>query len=108
MQRREFFTVAGAIAGQYQTRNAERRTRNRMLGQRFRVPTSDFRVIPDQEPALSPEVFARRLERVQQDPNTVSMWTPPPLMKLSIWGRAKGRFAVIMIIAFLNWSSFMR
>ena len=65
MQRREFVAVAGAIAGQYQTRNAERGTRNGMLGQRFRVPTSDFRVIPGQEPSLSPEVFARRLERAR-------------------------------------------
>src|SRR6266849_4523735 len=73
MQRREFFTVAGAIAGQYQARNAERRTRNRMLGQRFRVPTSDFRGIPDQEPALSPEVFARRLERARAELKTRSL-----------------------------------
>ena len=65
MQRREFVAVAGAIAGQYHTRTAERGTRNRMLGQRFRVPTSDFRVIPGQEPSLSPEVFARRLERAR-------------------------------------------
>ncbi|KAF7976799.1 hypothetical protein HWV62_5654 [Athelia sp. TMB] len=35
------------------------------------------------------------------------LWTPPPLMKLSIWGRAKGRFAVAMLVAFLNWSSFL-
>ncbi|KAJ7852795.1 MFS general substrate transporter [Mycena olivaceomarginata] len=31
----------------------------------------------------------------------------PPLMKLSLWGRAKGRFAVIQIIAFLEWSAFL-
>ncbi|KAF8553993.1 MFS general substrate transporter [Imleria badia] len=36
-----------------------------------------------------------------------SFWTPPPLMKLSIWGRAKGRMAVILVIAFLNWSGFI-
>src|SRR5690348_1651568 len=50
MQRREFVAVAGAIAGQYQTRNAERGTRNG---------------IPGQEPSLSPEVFARRLDRAR-------------------------------------------
>ncbi|HYU37755.1 MAG TPA: aminopeptidase P family N-terminal domain-containing protein, partial [Gemmatimonadales bacterium] len=65
MQRRDFLTVAGAIAGQHQTRNVERGTRNGMLGHLFRVPTSDFRVIPGQEPSLSPEVFARRLERAR-------------------------------------------
>src|SRR5205809_7764973 len=65
MQRRAFLTVAGVIAGQYQTRNAERGTRNGMRERLFRVPTSDFRVIPSQEPSLSPEVFARRLERAR-------------------------------------------
>ena len=65
MERREFFTVAGAIAGQYQTRNAERGTRNGMLGRLFRVPTSDFRVI--QEPSLGPEVFQRRLDRARAE-----------------------------------------
>lgn len=32
---------------------------------------------------------------------------PPPLMKLSIWKRAKGRFAVMQTIAFLEWASFL-
>ncbi|KAK7031956.1 MFS general substrate transporter [Favolaschia claudopus] len=31
----------------------------------------------------------------------------PPLMKLSLWTRAKGKFAVIQIIAFLEWASFL-
>jgi hypothetical protein len=49
------------------------------------------------------------LEQVQENPNAVySMWTPPPLMKPSIWSRANGRFAVMMAIAFLNWSAFLR
>lgn len=53
-------------------------------------------------------LWERYLEQVQQNPNAAySMWTPPPLMKPSIWSRAKGRFAVIMSIAFLNWSSFL-
>jgi len=67
MERREFVAVAGAIAAQYQTRNAERGTRNGMLERLFRVPTSDFRVIPGQEPSLSPAVFARRLERARAE-----------------------------------------
>src|SRR5439155_25192948 len=67
MERREFVAVAGAIAGQYQTRNAERGTRNRMPEHLSRVPTSDFRVIPSQEPSLPPEVFARRLERARNE-----------------------------------------
>lgn len=32
---------------------------------------------------------------------------PPPIMKLSLWGRAKGRFAVMMVVAFATWSSFI-
>src|SRR2546421_790465 len=67
MQRREFVAVAAAVAGQYQTRNAERGTRNRMLGRLFRVPSSDFRIGPAQEPSLSPEVFARRLDHARAE-----------------------------------------
>ncbi|RDB16369.1 hypothetical protein Hypma_002885 [Hypsizygus marmoreus] len=36
-----------------------------------------------------------------------SWMTPPPLMKISLWRRAKGRFAVMMAIAFLTWCSFL-
>ena len=32
---------------------------------------------------------------------------PPPIMRLSLWTRANGRFAVMQLIAFLNWCSFM-
>lgn len=32
---------------------------------------------------------------------------PPPLMKLSIWSRAHGRFAVIQAIALLEWMCFL-
>ena len=28
-------------------------------------------------------------------------------MKLSLWGRAKGRMTVILVIAFLNWAGFI-
>lgn len=31
----------------------------------------------------------------------------PPIMRLSLWTRANGRFAVMQLIAFLNWCSFM-
>ncbi|KAK7040362.1 hypothetical protein VNI00_009832 [Paramarasmius palmivorus] len=39
----------------------------------------------------------------------LSRWlpTPPPLMPLSLWARAKGRVAVVMWIAFLLWASFI-
>src|SRR3989449_4283875 len=37
----------------------------RSLGRLFRVPRSTFRVSPPQEPSLSPEVCARRVERAQ-------------------------------------------
>src|SRR5437764_8948164 len=67
MERREFLMAAGAVAAEYQMRNAERGTRNRMPEHLFRVPTSDFRVIPSQEPSLPPEVFARRLERARNE-----------------------------------------
>lgn len=33
-------------------------------------------------------------------------WTPPPLMPVSIWVRAKGKLAVLVMIAFLEWASF--
>ncbi|THU93553.1 putative efflux transporter [Dendrothele bispora CBS 962.96] len=32
---------------------------------------------------------------------------PPPLMKISLWTRAKGKVAAVMSIAFLNWCCFM-
>ncbi|KAI0327086.1 efflux transporter [Cubamyces sp. BRFM 1775] len=34
-------------------------------------------------------------------------WTPPPLMSVTIWTRARGKFAVMLAIAFLEWCSFM-
>jgi hypothetical protein len=35
-----------------------------------------------------------------------SVLTPPPLMKISIWTRANGRVAAIMMIVFMEWSAF--
>ncbi|KAI4527062.1 MFS general substrate transporter [Schizophyllum commune Loenen D] len=48
------------------------------------------------------------LERAHDDPQTpYSVWTPPPIMRLSLWKRAQGRYAVQMAIAFLNWCCFL-
>ncbi|KAI0668012.1 efflux transporter [Trametes maxima] len=33
-------------------------------------------------------------------------WTPPPLMSVTIWTRARGRLAVVLVLAFLEWCSF--
>ncbi len=68
MQRREFFTVAGAVP--LLARKAEVGTRNRGPDDLFRVPRSTFRVGPAQEPSLGPEVFQRRLERARAELKT--------------------------------------
>jgi hypothetical protein len=48
------------------------------------------------------------LERVQSQPGSLnSKWTPPPLIKPSLWSRANGRLAIMMVIAFLNWCCFI-
>src|SRR5436309_14067365 len=67
MERREFLMVAGAVAAAWPTRKAEVGTRNWEPDDSFRVPRSTFRVAPTQEPALSRDVFARRLARAQQE-----------------------------------------
>jgi len=47
------------------------------------------------------------LEKIHNDPETLySVFTPPPLMKLSIWTRANGRVAAIMMVAFTNYCAF--
>ena len=66
MERREFLTVAGAVAATWSTRNAEVGARNSGAGISFRVPRSEFRV-PAQEPSLSPDLFQRRLERARAE-----------------------------------------
>src|SRR5256712_7501135 len=65
MERREFFTAAGAVAAAYPMRNAEFGMRNRSSTGQFRTPHSAFRIRGAQEPSLSPEVFARRLDRAR-------------------------------------------
>src|SRR5438094_790394 len=67
MERREFLTVAGAVAAAWPTRKPEVGTRNWEPDDSFRVPHSAFRIAPSQEPALSRDVFARRLARAQQE-----------------------------------------
>ncbi|TRM64811.1 major facilitator superfamily domain-containing protein [Schizophyllum amplum] len=53
-------------------------------------------------------MWQRHLEHLHDDPNARhSVWTPPPLMRLSLWTRARGRYAVQMAIAFLTWCSFL-
>ncbi|KAF8731224.1 hypothetical protein AX14_005036 [Amanita brunnescens Koide BX004] len=53
-------------------------------------------------------LWQRYLERIQDSPNArYSKWTPPPLMKLSLFSRGNGRFTVIMIIALLTWCTFL-
>src|SRR2546428_1696932 len=65
MRRREFLMAAGAVAAAYSMRNAEFGMRNRSSTGQFRTPHSAFRISGAQEPSLSPEVFARRLERAR-------------------------------------------
>src|SRR5947208_6292282 len=65
MQRRDFRTVAGAVAVAHPMRNVECGMRNWTVGRRFRIPNSAFRIGLSQEPSLSPEVFARRLDRAR-------------------------------------------
>src|SRR5437660_1060072 len=67
MERREFLMAAGAVAAPLATRKAEVGTRNWGPYDLFRVRRSTFRVDPSQEPSLSPEVFARRLDRARAE-----------------------------------------
>src|SRR6267154_437279 len=69
MQRREFLTVAGAVAA-YPVRSAECGVRSGRSMAQLRTPHSAFRTVPAQEPSLSPDVFARRLERARAELKT--------------------------------------
>jgi len=35
-----------------------------------------------------------------------AFWDAPPIMRLSMWTRARGRFAVMQMIACMNWAAF--
>ncbi|KAL1665015.1 major facilitator superfamily domain-containing protein [Schizophyllum commune] len=48
------------------------------------------------------------LERVQDDPNaTYSVWTPPPVMRMTLLSRGHWRYGAQMLIVFTTWSSFI-
>ncbi|KDQ30477.1 hypothetical protein PLEOSDRAFT_155156 [Pleurotus ostreatus PC15] len=52
-------------------------------------------------------MWQARLERIQNDLNYPRSWlTPPPLMKVSFWTRAKGRLAAVLWIAALTFCVF--
>ena len=53
-------------------------------------------------------LWERYLERVHEDPQRArqSRWTPPPLMPVSIWTRARGKLAAVLVIAFDEWCAF--
>ncbi|KAI0086514.1 efflux transporter [Irpex rosettiformis] len=52
-------------------------------------------------------VWQGYLERLHEDADdTHNWWTPPPLMKVTVWTRSNWRMAVILWIAFFEWSSF--
>ncbi|KAI0668013.1 efflux transporter [Trametes maxima] len=42
----------------------------------------------------------------QRDAQRERWWTPPPLMSVTIWSRARGRLAVVLVLAFLEWCAF--
>ena len=47
------------------------------------------------------------LEKRFDDHNsTYSVFTPPPLMRISIWTRAHGRLGAVMLVAFTTWCCF--
>ncbi|KAM5539739.1 hypothetical protein V8D89_006552 [Ganoderma adspersum] len=52
--------------------------------------------------------WERYLERIHVQGREASQkwWTPPPLMPVSIWGRQNGKVAAVLVIAFVEWSSF--
>ena len=48
------------------------------------------------------------LEKIHDNPESpFSFFTPPPLLKPSIWTRANGRIAVMVMIGFTNWAAFV-
>ncbi|KAH9926528.1 efflux transporter [Amylocystis lapponica] len=47
------------------------------------------------------------LEKELNERHYNAWWTPPPLMLLSLWTRASGKLAVVLVIAFLEYCSFL-
>lgn len=45
------------------------------------------------------------LER-KLDAHSPAWWTPPPLMRVSLWGRARGKLAVTLCLALLEYGGF--
>ena len=47
------------------------------------------------------------LEKRFDDHNSIySVFTPPPLMRISLWTRAHGRLGAVMLVAFTTWCCF--
>lgn len=40
------------------------------------------------------------------DAHSPAWWTPPPLMRISLWGRARGKLAVTLCLALLEYAGF--
>ena len=52
-------------------------------------------------------LWQAQLERVHENPDAArAWWTPPPLMKVTVWTRSNWRMTAILWIAFLEWASF--
>ncbi|KAH9925490.1 efflux transporter [Fomitopsis serialis] len=51
-------------------------------------------------------VLPHFLER-KLDAHSLAWWTPPPLMRVSLWGRARGKLAVTLCLALLEYGGFM-
>ncbi|KAI0327076.1 efflux transporter [Cubamyces sp. BRFM 1775] len=52
--------------------------------------------------------WEHRLEQMHErgEASLDNWWTPPPLMSVTVWTRAQGKLAVVLMIAFLEWCSF--
>ena len=45
-------------------------------------------------------------KRFDDHTSSYSVFTPPPLMRISLWTRAHGRLGAVMLVAFTTWSCF--
>ena len=46
-------------------------------------------------------------KRFDDNSSVYSIFMPPPLMRISLWTRANGRLAAVMIIGFTIWCGFV-